>query len=99
MLKQRQEHAPAHQEAKPFANGAPPVGQGSTRNWNRLDTPEAALLRFASRNYMLDMLDVYPYTHTSHLSIYRIYTHARRVIRAKICCCRRSRHEGPAYAR
>ena len=67
--------------------------------WNRLDTPEAALLRFASRNHMLDMLDVYSYTNYVSPFDLRTYTHARRVIRAKICCCRRSRHEGPAYAR
>lgn len=67
--------------------------------WNRLDTSEAALLRFASRNHMLDMLGIHSYTNYVSPFDLRTYTHARRVIRAKSYCCCRSRHEGPAYAR
>ena len=67
--------------------------------WNQLDTPEVALLRFASRNSITGMLDVYAYTNYVSPCDLRTYTHARRVIRVKSCCCRRGRHEEPAYAR
>ena len=50
--------------------------------WNQLDTPEAALLRFASRNGIICMLDVYSYTNYVSPFDLRTYTHARRVIRA-----------------
>ena len=50
--------------------------------WNRLDTPEAALLRFASRNSIIWMFDVYSYTNYGPPCDLRTYTHARRVIRA-----------------
>ena len=67
--------------------------------WNQLDTSEVALLRFASRNGIIYRLDVYSYTNYVSPSDLRTYTHARRVIRVKSCCCRRGRHEEPAYAR